>query len=458
MAVRLSRFYNDPSIGKGFEALAGALAPPEATDQLAAEKALQLRAEATRVADLFANPSDPNFDRRMTVLGRQTGSQSLEAVGMNNRTTLTTNARDNATKLQQEALQQSGQTDRSMLNPIGQDQVRIVPGKLASLYGVQEQQYGPASLAQGETVVRPDGSRLEGAAKPLSESEAKGAAFNRLGPDDMRRIVMNGAGTQNAIVDGQPRVVYGADAADRGLAPAATPTAPTFVGNYEAGGVTGPAVLDNGRIVNPQSREAIPANAQVRSAAVTGTPDQFGKSTEREGTAAYAARMVDGATNDILQAFDTGRLPTRADAALRSASEMAPGIIAPEIITRMSPEGQQFYQNVRTALPMQLLVQTGQGVTEREYERKMAELVPVPGEDKTVTAAKRRQFATYAAAVKGLAGNALGKVNAIPAAANPNAPAAAAPAPGGTPENTVIENDAGQRMIRRGGKWEPYNG
>ncbi|PXW50205.1 hypothetical protein [Methylobacterium sp. B4] len=105
---------------------------------------------------------------------------------------------------------------------------------------------------------------------------------------------------------------------------------------------------------------------------------------------------------------------------------------------------------------MQLLTQSGQGVTEREYERKMAELVPVAGEAPSVTAAKRRQFATYAAAVKGLAGRALDKVNSVPA--QTPAGTAAPAAPGGYPDGTVIENDAGQRMIRRGGKWEPHNG
>ena len=108
--------------------------------------------------------------------------------------------------------------------------------------------------------------------------------------------------------------------------------------------------------------------------------------------------------------------------------ERQTGLVQPELLTSMSPEGQAFYQNVRTALPMQLLTQSGQGVTEREYERKMAELVPVPGEAPSVTAAKRRQFAIYAAAVKGLAGRALDKVNAVPAQAPAGSASPAAPA------------------------------
>ena len=43
-----------------------------------------------------------------------------------------------------------------------------------------------------------------------------------------------------------------------------------------------------------------------------------------------------------------------------------------------------------------------------------------------------------------------------PADAATGAPAAPAPAPtGGIAEGTIIQNDAGEKMVRRGGKWEP---
>lgn len=446
MAVRLSRFYNDEGIGRGFQNIAGALAPPSADDQLAGQKALEIKEKAGRIAQLFDNPNDPSFDRRATVAGLQTGSQSLEAVGMNNATARTTNAADNVRALQQTRLQQAGETDRTMLAPVSQDQVRFVPGRIADMYGVSEQQYGPASLAQGETVVRPDGARLEGASKPVTETEAKGAAFNRLGPDDMRRIVMNGAGTQNAIVDGQSRVVYGADAADRGLAPAATPTAPTFVGNYDAGnGATGPAVLDNGRIVNPQSREAIPANAQVRSAAVTGTPDQFGKTTEAQDRYALALKMTDEPTRIIDSAFATGKLPTGSDDAIRALSNVAPGAVGTLIAQQMSPEAQSFHNAIKNAVPYQLLALSGQGVTEAEYERTMARMIPFANDTPEVKAQKRNQFNTFRDGIRGLAGPAAAKVGVGAAPAE-----AASTAPAGSRQPVRVSSPAEARALPKG--------
>lgn len=133
--------------------------------------------------------------------------------------------------------------------------------------------------------------------------------------------------------------------------------------------------------------------------------------------------MTEGATRDILAAFDNAALPTAGDAALRGAASVLPQAMAPLLSNQMSEQGQVFYQNLKTALPMQLLVQSGQGVTENEYERKMQELVPVPGEEPGVTTAKRRQIAAFAAAIQGLSGNALAKAKSVAPAPDPKAAA-----------------------------------
>ncbi|KQT84694.1 hypothetical protein ASG51_00955 [Methylobacterium sp. Leaf465] len=431
MPVRLSRFYNDEGIGRGFQNIAGALAPPSADDQLAGQKALEIKEKAGRIARLFDNPNDPSFDRRATAAGLQTGSQSLEAVGMNNATARATNAADNARTIATNANTTRGSTIASLYGSLNPGQVRpMVPEEVASTIGL------------------PSMAAAQGNAPVLSSDQLKAAIIGRLPENEQRASALHEVPVEQVQTPAGPRIAFRADSVGQ------APTPPDVTGkvtNYTGpNGAKGTAVPGpGGKLFDTQTGAEVPAQSTVYNGQATGTPGEFGKTTEAQGRAAYASDMVEGATRDILTAFDTGKLPTRTDTALRSAAEALPSILSPELTTNMSPEGQVFFQNVRTALPMQLLTQSGQGVTEREYERKMAELVPVPGEAPGVTAAKRRQFATYAEAVKRLAGPAGVRPAAAPAAATPSTGAA---------ENTVIENDAGVRMIRRGGKWEPYNG
>ena len=102
---------------------------------------------------------------------------------------------------------------------------------------------------------------------------------------------------------------------------------------------------------------------------------------------------------------------------------------APYLVKSMSPEGQAFYQNLRTALPFQLMSQSGQAVSEQEYERKLLELIPIPGEDASVSAAKRSQFATYIKAARGVAGPAYDKIHNNGGIPEPSG--TPVPAPGG---------------------------
>lgn len=74
------------------------------------------------------------------------------------------------------------------------------------------------------------------------------------------------------------------------------------------------------------------------------------------------------------------------------------------------------------------MAKSGLAVTEQEYARTLAELVPVPGEDPAVTASKRRQFATFVSVIQGLAGQAWAKAKMNPPAPPPELGATPAPA------------------------------
>ena len=448
----------DPTqLREGFSNLAQAFAPPTAQEMLAGAKIRETNQKVSQIADLYsmAGGSDVDqarLDRLAGIAGAYSPNQSLTAVGMNNATTLRANTADNERALTQTRLQQRGELDRAMLAPVGAGGTRFVPGSIASAYGVPETQTGVVSLNPGDRAVLPDGRTLDGAAKPLTDDQLRAQIIGALPAGEQRAYALGNTPVETVQSPGGPRIAFRADAVGQAPASDVSGKVQNYSGPDGSRGTAAPGY--GGKLVDTQTGAELPAGSTVFTGQAQGTPDQFGKTTEAENRDAYAARMVDSATQDILSAFDTGKLPTRGDTAKRALAENLPVLVQPELTNSMSPEGQAFYQNVRTALPMQLLTQSGQGVTEREYERKMAELVPVAGEAPSVTAAKRRQFATYAAAVKGLAGRALDKVNSVPA----QAPAAQAHTAGGYPDGTIIENDAGQRMIRRGGKWEPHNG
>jgi len=161
-----------------------------------------------------------------------------------------------------------------------------------------------------------------------------------------------------------------------------------------------------------------------------------GKTTEAQDKAGYVAAMSEEAATGILNAYDTGKLPNQTDYQLFNLGNNLPAAAQPALVPGMSPEGQNFYQMMRTALPPQLMIQSGMGVNEKEVERKYKELIPVPGEDPSVTQLKRNQFATYLTAVRGIAGPAYKKATTpLPGKTPPAAPGlgAAAPAAGGDP-------------------------
>lgn len=449
MAFRANRFYgnvgttsgyNDPSMAQAASNLGKLFSGiPDAGDAYKAEEAKATREKAARLAELFNYAKSSGYNRETADrLGIAAGSynpnQSFYAVDQSNATSRANNAADNTRALQTNAADSAraietnantvkGSTIASLFAPLNPGQVRPeVPVGVAGLVGL------------------PAIAPAVGSPKPESETEVKARILAGLPANDQRNAALGSVGVTAVETPEGARYVATPDAAGQTPLP---PDMSSRVQNYGApGGKQGTAVPDRtGRLRDTQTGEELPAGSRVFSAQASGTPAQLGgKTTEAENRDAYAAKMVDGATADILGAFDSGKLPTGMDGVLRWLSAAAPGVLSPALTNSMSPEGQRFYQNVRTALPMQLLTQSGQGVTEAEYERKMLELVPAAGEDPGVTAAKRRQFAIYADAVRGLAGGALAKVGLAPqqpgssAAPNTTAPGDPAGAAGTQPQ------------------------
>lgn len=284
MPVRLSRFYNDPNIGQGFQNLAGAFAPPDGTEMLAGAKAVAEQQKARRLAEFYDLSKSPTVTRQQIEnqgigAGLFNPGQGYYAVDQGNATTLRTNAADNARALQVARMQESGQLDRAMIAPIGQDQVRNIPSGIAGMYGTPQVQYGLASLQQGEKQVRPDGTVLQGNDKPLSEADVKGAILAGLPQGDQRVAVLGSTPVENVVgADGKPQIAFRADAV--GQQPAATPVAPQSATNYRTpDGAEGTAVLKNGGLVDSQTQQPIPQGSRQFSTAVQGTKDETGLGT-----------------------------------------------------------------------------------------------------------------------------------------------------------------------------------
>ncbi|CAO4184683.1 Peptidoglycan-binding protein [Methylorubrum populi] len=228
----------DPTqLREGFSSLAQAFAPPSAQELLAGAKIRETNQKVQQIADLYAmaggsDVDQARLDRLAGIAGAYSPNQSLTAVGMNNATTLRTNAADNARALQQTTLQQRGELDRAMLAPVGRDQTRFVPGSIASAYGVPEKQVGVVALSQGETSVLPDGRTLQGAPKPLSDDQLRAQILGGLPQGEQRAYALGSTPVETVQSPGGPRIAFRADAV--GQAPAPAQAAPTNLARLQA--------------------------------------------------------------------------------------------------------------------------------------------------------------------------------------------------------------------------------
>lgn len=448
------RPYNDPRIAAAVGNLAKTFAPPSGADAYGWAKAAAERAESQRLADLWASAQDPGanqqqFDRMGQAAGRWSPSAGYYGVDSTAETSRMNNAADNARALTQTRMQQDGELQRTFLTPVGQGATRFIPPQLAERFGVPGMQIGAVSANPGEQVTLPDGRVVAGAPKPLTESEVSGGILAGMDPRLQQAKVLGNVNTTDTLgADGKPRVELSSEAALRGARPVDKRAADAAaVKNYTSpdGSKRGTAAPGpDGKLRDTQTGEVIPEGSTFFSAQAQGAPSEFGaKTTEREGTYAYGGAMSEQAVKDLNAAFsDPSRMPTTQDYLLFNTQQNAPGMGgATKMVTQnmMSPAGQLFYQNLQTALPYQLMVQSGQAVTEQEYQRKLSELMPVPGEDPTVTQNRIRNFNTYLTAVQGLAGAAWGKAKGDPTA----------PAPGGAPSGPVkLTRDQNGKLVR----------
>lgn len=441
MPVRSSPYFNNPAFAQAAQNLAGLFEAPSGADAAGWATANATKEKASRLAQLFANPNGPDFDRLNIAAGNYTPLQSLYAQDQNNATeqrgqditaassrygadrdyaaSTENNVLDNQTAvrgqnvtantaLSTNKLDNQRQALTSLFGELNPGQVRpAVPDEIAGLLGMPaiDAASGIAPTLSLDQVQAQERQKLtqSGELTPqmlIDTIVGKEAPVQVIGPDGKTPAYSSpGAAVRTGA---QPFVNKGAEAK------------PDIV-NYQApdGKTQGTAYFNGTTMVDTQTEQPIPQGSQTYKAQTSGAvSDVLGvKTTEAQDKNAYAATMADGATTDILTAFDTGALPSGTDFQVFNAMRNLPTAAQPALVGQMTPQGQNFYQNLRIALPFQLMSQSGQAVTEQEYERKMLELMPIPGEDPGVTQSKRRQFETYIKAARGVAGAAYDKIH-----------------------------------------------
>lgn len=221
MNIRANR-YNDPALGAAFENIASLFAPPSAQDTAAYASAAAKKAEAERLAWLFANPNDPLADRKATMAGVYAPTQSYYAVDQGNAVTMRGQDVTAATTLDKARIDGQFGLANQFMTPLNPGQVQPgLPGGVASQFGV------------------PELPRAEGLPKPLSETEQ--LALER------QQLRERGALTDEMLIEG----IRGAEAPVK----VAGPNGPVY---QTPGGAIGmPAYVDAGSAPKPENGMAV---------------------------------------------------------------------------------------------------------------------------------------------------------------------------------------------------------
>lgn len=213
--------YADPNLARAFENLSSLFMPPSGSDLqgYAAANATKQKAEA--LAQLIANPNDPDADRKATFLGSYNPTQSWRALEMSDATqrygvdrtyqaSTENNAADNARALQTSAMDNQRSAITSLYGSLAPGEIApAVPGEIMGAIGM------------------PAIEQRTGAPKPLSETEFKAQQQQRLLDegkisDDLLIDVITGQQTPVKAVgpNGQPVYMSPGAAVRQGAQPA----------------------------------------------------------------------------------------------------------------------------------------------------------------------------------------------------------------------------------------------
>lgn len=283
MPVRKNGYYADPALGTAFDNLAAAFATPSGADVAGYARGAAEREKAARIAELFANPDDPNFDRKNIAVGNYSPIQSFYAQDQNNSTTRRGQDVAAGTSRDVANINNAGALARQFALPIqtAQGATTTLPAQTQAATGLPGTISGAFVTAPGDTVTRDGVTIATGAPKPMTNAEVAGAILQGLPKNEQRAVALAPAGV-SAIVgpEGTPTNVFTADSV--GKTPYEKDTRQPQIANYKTpAGAQGTAMLDkdSGKWIDTQTKQEVPAGSQTYTASLQGDKDQTGLGT-----------------------------------------------------------------------------------------------------------------------------------------------------------------------------------
>jgi hypothetical protein len=301
--ITRNSYYYDPAMASAFNNLASAFAPPSGTDVYAYTKAGSERQKAQALADLLANPNDPDFDRKNIVLGNLTGLNTIAAQNQNDATVR--RGQDVSAGAQRDVagINNAGALARLYATPtiVGDGQTAYLPQQTQAATGLGPTLAGNVTVNQGQRVVQPGGGVVEGAQKPLNDSEVTAQIIQSLTPQEQRAYGLRGVGITNVAGANGPVAQFSPDAVGKPVyeKDARQPQ----IANFKTpDGRVGTAMLDpnSGRWKETQTGAELPAGTQTYTANLQG--DKMST-----GLGASTQNNVDSMLVDLALAQDTSK-------------------------------------------------------------------------------------------------------------------------------------------------------
>jgi hypothetical protein len=246
--IRSSRFYNDPAIGEAMNNIAQMFAPPGSADLANYANANAKREEAARLAKAFDYTTDPTYSReiadRMSYALNGNANNTFYSVDQGNRTTL-----------DKQRLANEGALAQLYASPVQVDEnaTVYVPTQHSRNSGLGPVLTGQTSAAQGEKVVRADGSMIMGPEKPLSETEWSA--------QQQQRLLQSGMLTDQALLD----TIMGEQTPVQAVGPNGEPV---FMSPGSAVREGAPAYVNKGAQAKPQNAVALMPDRKTRVPAI----------------------------------------------------------------------------------------------------------------------------------------------------------------------------------------------
>ncbi|MBZ9742357.1 hypothetical protein [Mesorhizobium sp. CO1-1-4] len=460
MPIRSSQFFNNPQFAQAASNLAQLFEPPSGADAAGWAAANAKNAEASRLKQLFDYRNSPDFnqqtfDRMGVAAGAYQPSQSYYSVDQDNAakrygydtqasTSRANNADDNARAIQTNSADNARALETNRVSelgkfyqPLNEGQVRPeVPADIAGNFGVTH-----------------DLPAAQGRAKALSETEVQGNLVQKMrdaGLISDEMVVDRYAGDKapvQAVVDGRPTFMSPGAAVRAGAQPVETKGQTINVGgNNDIGTIPAGMQVIRDAQGNVTGMKPIPggpaAKADADSAAQVAA-----KSQTRNASANIVVDDIDRALANI---DASPMLNTGVGAAVTGAVPGTPAFNTSALIdTVKANAGFDKLQAMREASP------TGGAlgaVSDAENHMLQAAIGNLNTSQNTeqLQYNLKRVSNIYRDIIDG-PGN--GQRYDLKTGALVGGPQRSGPS--GTADGTIIQNSAGDKMVRRGGKWEP---